>query len=123
MAARDLNRIRELLIHLEAIDAPDGWVWLRETDFLIENDAYQLILMEQAGFCELSAKTMNSQLPGLIRISFLGHDYLDAIRDEGVWIKTKKGLAAVGGGTLEIAKDMAVAYIKQEAAEKLGITL
>jgi len=57
------------------------------------------------------------------RMTNSGHDYLDAIRSETVWLKTKKGAAEVGGLTLGLMKDLALALVKQEAAEKLGIKL
>ncbi|SOC17033.1 uncharacterized protein DUF2513 [Rhodobacter sp. JA431] len=56
-------------------------------------------------------------------VASAGHDYLDAIRDEGIWQKTKEGAAKMGGVTLGIMKDIAVVYMKEAAAEKLGITL
>ena len=57
------------------------------------------------------------------RLSNDGYDYLDAIRSDTVWEKTKSGAAKVGGMTLGMMRDLAVAYLKQEAAEKLGIEL
>ena len=50
-----------------------------------------------------------------------GHDYLEAIRSDTVWNKTKQGAAEVGGMTLGMMKDLAIAYFKQEVAGKLGI--
>jgi hypothetical protein len=52
-----------------------------------------------------------------------GHDYLDAIRSDTVWAKTRSGAASVGGVTLGIMRDMAVAYLKREVSEKLGLSL
>ena len=51
-------------------------------------------------------------------LTWEGHDFLDSIRDEGVWKKVKSKLATVGGGaTLEIVKTLGVKYAK----EKLGL--
>ena len=61
--------------------------------------------------------------PSVYRLTSQGHDYLDAVRSDTVWMKTKKGAAEVGGLTLGLMKDLALAYVKQEAAEKLGIKL
>jgi hypothetical protein len=60
---------------------------------------------------------------GVYRMTNNGHDYLNAIRDDTVWNKTKDGAAQFGGVTLGIMKDMAVAYLKQEISGKLGISL
>ena len=60
---------------------------------------------------------------GVFRITNQGHDYLAAIRDEGVWQRTKEAAAGLGGVTLGVMKDIAVGYLKKEAAERLGLSL
>ncbi|KIC11996.1 hypothetical protein RA19_05085 [Leisingera sp. ANG-M1] len=57
------------------------------------------------------------------RLTNSGHDYLSAIRSDTVWKKTKDGAAKVGGMSLAMMRDLALAYVKQEAAEKLGVKL
>lgn len=57
------------------------------------------------------------------RLTNAGHDYLSAIRNDTVWKRTKEASKEVGGMTLGMMKDLAIAYLKQEAAEKLGVTL
>lgn len=60
---------------------------------------------------------------GVYRITNQGHDYLAAIRSDTVWNKTKEAAGQLGGVTLGIMKDLAVAYVKQEAKAKLGLDL
>jgi hypothetical protein len=60
--------------------------------------------------------------PGVFRITNRGHDYLATIRDEGIWRKTKDAAEGLGGVTLGLMKDIALAYLKQEASERLGLT-
>jgi len=57
------------------------------------------------------------------RLTSAGHDFINAIRSDTAWEKTKDGAVKIGGATLGMMADMAVAYLKQEAAEKLGINL
>jgi len=57
------------------------------------------------------------------RMTNQGYDYLEAIKNETVWAKTKEEVTKLGGATLDMIKDIAVALIKREAAEKLGINL
>ena len=57
------------------------------------------------------------------RMTNAGHDYLDAIRSDTIWKKTKDGAAELGGVTLGMMRDIAIGYLKQEAATKLGISL
>ena len=60
---------------------------------------------------------------GVYRMTNQGHDYAQAIRSNEIWEKTKSGAATLGGTTLGMMKDLAVGYVKQHAAEKLGIAL
>ena len=57
------------------------------------------------------------------RLTNSGHDYIEAIRNDTSWAKIKDGAAKAGGATLEMMKDLAIAYLKQEASQKLGIQL
>jgi len=57
------------------------------------------------------------------RLTFAGHDFIEAIRSDTIWKKTKAGAKELGGATLGMMADMAIAYLKQEAAEKLGLEL
>ena len=59
----------------------------------------------------------------VFRITNQGHDYLASIKDEGIWRKTKASAASVGGVGLGVMKDIAVAYVKQELAAKLGVQI
>lgn len=69
------------------------------------------------------AGLFKSENKGVYRMTNQGHDYLAVIRNDTIWTKTKAGAAKVGGTTLGMLKDIAVAYVKQEATERLGISL
>ena len=81
---------------------------------------YHLELLCDAG---LMAKLSENSGNSYYRMTNTGHDYLAAIRSNTVWQKTKDGAAQVGGMTLGMMRDLAIAYAKQEIREKLGIDL
>jgi hypothetical protein len=118
--------MREILLHIEDGNLEEfgsGWVWARGSDYFVEADKYQIVLLEQAGLLECSDISMASVVPDRMRITFAGHDYLDSVRDDAVWRKAKEGAAAVGNVTLALMKDIAAAYLRQRATEILGIPL
>lgn len=125
MPKRDLNRIRDILVHLESQESDDGNVWTRGDDFYVPSDDYQFTLMTQAGLLvERQYRTMNTIVPDQVMISFQGHDYLDAIRDQGIWEKTKSVVAETGGNaTLEIVKALALGFLKNKISQHTGIDL
>jgi len=53
-----------------------------------------------------------------------GHDYLDAIRNDGIWQRTKEAVAETGGSAaLEIIKAVALGLVKQKLEKHTGIEL
>jgi len=49
------------------------------------------------------------------RLTNAGHDFLEAMRDEGIWTRTKQVVAETGGNaTLEIVKQLAVGFLKKK---------
>lgn len=58
------------------------------------------------------------------RLTAQGCEFLDSIRDEGVWSKTKQAVAETGGNaTLEITKNLASGFLKKKIADHTGIDL
>lgn len=52
-----------------------------------------------------------------------GHEFLDAVRDPEIWQKTKDGASKVGSASIEFLWEMAKAYAKHLAKERLGMIL
>lgn len=51
-----------------------------------------------------------------------GYDYLDAIRNEGIWEKTKKVIRdTVGSTTFALIKDVAVMIATQTIKARIGV--
>jgi len=115
---RDKDLIRELLFEYEALD---HYVIVREGGTSSSTDEekkrrHHQDLMVDEGLLQALGR-------GSLRMTSYGHDYLDAIRDDTIWSSTKAGAAEIGGATLGMMKDFAVAYLRQKAADKLGISL
>ena len=110
---RDDDYLRDLLIKFEAQE--DWKIYIHET----HDDGkrmYHALLLCDAGF-------MERMTDACYRMTNDGHDYLVAIKNNDVWQKTKEGAAKIGGATLGIMKDIAIAYLKQKTSETLGISL
>lgn len=119
MPKRDDDLIRSLLLEMEASDE-----WLRDCPLTLgigdddEKEYYHLQLLRDQGFVEAVGRSADTY-----RMTAQGYDFLDAVRDDGIWRKTKSGAAQIGGVTLDILKDIAVGYVRKEATERLGISL
>ncbi|MBY6154081.1 DUF2513 domain-containing protein [Vannielia litorea] len=123
MPERDPELIRTLLLRAEGqpLDSEDPFT-SGIVDFLNEVspvEAYHLILMRDAGL--ITGKDANL---GLFRITSAGHDFLDAIKDEGIWQKTKSVVAETGGSaTIELIKNVAVGFLRKKLQAHMGIEL
>jgi len=114
---RDDDLIRSLLIEIEESDSSlicaPVYLCMPAED---EQRNYHLELLSDGGLVKEISK-------GVYRLTNDGHDYIDVIRSNKIWEKTKSGAAQIGGVTLGMMRDIAASYVKQEAAEKLGIKL
>lgn len=114
---RDDDYIRDLLFEAEASEQP----YLLAVLVMSPSEAdlkrhMHAVWLSDAGFFQEVNK-------GVFRITNQGHDYLAAIRDDGVWQKTKTAASTAGGVGLGVMKDIAVAYVRQELSDRLGIDL
>lgn len=124
MPSRDLDRIRELLIYLEEQPGRYGDVPVAGEPYFRSSDGYQFQLMGQAGFIHDRGADLATGLPVLVSITFAGHDYLDAIRNEGIWEQTKNAVAETGGGAaLDIVKAVATGFLKKQLEKHTGLEL
>jgi hypothetical protein len=107
---RDMNLVREILIKLENHNEKEfvGYFTLEEYDDDLVT--YHLGIMDDAGiiggrFLYADDKMLWSSL----KISWDGHEFLDAIKNENVWSKVK-GVVQEKGGSIpfEILKALAI---------------
>lgn len=114
---RDDDLIRDLLFEAEASDQPYllAVMTLNPSEDGLKRHMHPVWLSDAGFFHEVN--------DGVFRITNQGHDYLAAIRDDGIWTKTKEAASTAGGVGLGIMKDIAVAYVKQELATRLGLPL
>ncbi len=121
---RNWDTIREILTRLE--DLPDTDAILRLSDFSADRNfevSYHMELLIEAGLVEGSmSPTLGGGATQFMarRLTWLGHEFLDAVRSDTVWNKTKSAFAT-NGVTMtfdlikSVASDIAVAIIRSAA--------
>jgi len=127
---RNLDLIRDLLLKLESLPTEMGAVYSYEaSDPLLSIEGhseheiyYHLDLLRERGLIESPG---SQPMLGITfeRLTWEGHDYLDAVRDPEIWKKTKQGAEAAGSFTFDIVKELAKALIKAQIAKHTGMTL
>ncbi len=108
---RDMDLIRLILLNLEAEQEMDL------SGYSQEQIEYHNYLITKAGLAEGADTTsMAQEHPSalLFCLTWEGHDFIDAARDESIW-KRAKGKMNKTGGTLafEVVKALLVAFSKE----------
>ena len=100
---RDWDTVRDLLTRLEALPHTNDHLMLRDFECAdmdaIFNTSYHMELLLEAGL----VKGKMQRVLGRAHLDFIasrltweGHEFLDAIRSDTVWNKTKETFAAKG---------------------------
>jgi Hypothetical protein (DUF2513) len=124
---RDMEYVRELLLKIEA--APDVIAqssallpasWTAEDKLKLN---YHLgMLIDETGFVTgISARTMTESSWLRLQLTWQGHEFIETVRDPEVWMRTKEGAKKAGNFGLELVIDLAKAYGKHVAKERLGL--
>lgn len=101
---RDLELIRRMLLTMEAFeqfDSPSVWPALVEACGAPEDVLeYHVILLHEAGLIDAIDLGSGDDGPSWVpmRLTWDGHEFLDAARSETVWGKAKKIVAEKGVG-------------------------
>ena len=121
---RNWDMIRDILIQLEELSSEEGS--LKLSSFPQDKHAeisYHMELLMEAGL-------VNGQLseefgPGpeeffATRLTWQGHEFLDAIRSDTVWQKTKKSFLSQG---ISMTFDLVKSFASDVAASYLKLTI
>lgn len=84
---RDMNLIRILLLEAEGEEKPDFGEFEEET---INQHRYWLIEAKLASGVHSEYEDGTIEVAEISRLTWEGCEYLDAIRDQGVWNKLQK---------------------------------
>lgn len=114
---RDMELVRSILLALEEAPFDGGPLGrLEHKDHTSEEVSYHLMLLHEAGLIhafDFSPDEDTDWVPGWL--TWAGHEFLDAARDNTRW---KKALALVknkgGGAVFEVLKQVLVSQVKEQ---------
>lgn len=122
---RDMNLIRDLLLDIEAKDDGSG----RTVEIAIDGHSQNvltehLFLLYEAGFIEaVDASHMQGRHLLVQRITWPGHEFLNVIRDQDIWEKTREGMREAGGFSMDLAKALAKGFIRKNVERYTGVEI
>ena len=116
---RNLDLIRMILLSVESSDS--SRLYLEDLNLLgnytQDEIAYQIRLLMDSDYidaCEIGRIGTLKKSYTIYRLTNSGHDYLDSVRDETIWINTKKKLGPTFvSASLELVKEVSFDLIKK----------
>ena len=122
---RDMDLVRSILIAAEKSDGPLDVLKLCESGISARDAAFQVELMEAHGLIEAACKYSFEHMPTIVKVKSLtweGYDYLDAIRSDSVWQRSKAAIKeAVGDAPLSVIKEVCSELASAMIKSNLGI--
>lgn len=112
---RNMDLARAILLAVEESDSVVGFLRLEIAGASDAEVSYHVMLLHEAGLIEAhDASGMNSHQWFAERLTWAGHEFLDASRDETIWNKAKKLIQDKGGSlTFEVLKEVLINLTKQ----------
>ena len=116
---RDIDLIREILLNLEEQGAYTNWLDVDIESYSPEQMDYHLELLMEAGL--ISKRASERELPRWlpVRLTWDGHELLDAARDEKRWRKVKESIAHIGSVPFEIVRSALLEMVRPETSKHL----
>lgn len=114
---RDPHLVRALLLHFEGKenDQMDSCPAIPEYTPL--EVGYHLILLYEAGFIRAEAEVSKAGRVIMVypfSLTWTGHEFLDAARDDNIWNKTMKRVSSTTGAvSFSVLQALLVSYAKQ----------
>lgn len=84
---------------------------------------YQVVLLHEAGLTQaIDASTLQDRFAMMpIRPTMAGHEYLDTIRDDEVWRRTKEGARAVSSFSRDALGALAKGLVREKIRKHTGV--
>jgi hypothetical protein len=117
---RDMDLIREMLLNVEQNPEMDG-----RTEFIyqspeemgisghsLEELAYHAKMLVEEDYLKGNARS-GYTMPSIRCLTWKGHEFLDNIKDPGIWTKVKSRITGLQGIGLSIIAQIAEAEVKK----------
>ena len=112
---RDMDLVRKILLEIEKHPYTGGWIDVHLEEYTSEEVVYHLKLLAEAALIEAHDVSSHSGMDlRPVRLTWEGHEFLDAARDDTRWNKAKETITKVGGISLEIVKLLLLDLMKTE---------
>ena len=121
---RDMDLVRKILMTCADHEHGCAPQDLTIEGYSEEEIGHHVYLMMQAGLVKgADVTTMSSDSPEAIvtSVTWAGHEFLEASRDEGLWSKAKQAAGSSGGMVLDVLKSVLIGLATEAAKKAAGL--
>jgi hypothetical protein len=121
---RDMDLVRKILIACEEYAHGRAPGNLQIEGFTDEEIGYHAHLMEQAGLVrafDISHSGSLSPQAHVVSMTWEGHEFLEAGRNENLWAKAKEAAGSTGGMVLGVLKTVLIDLGTKAAKQAAGL--
>ncbi|MCU0819891.1 MAG: DUF2513 domain-containing protein [Beijerinckiaceae bacterium] len=119
---RDMDLVRLILLNLEKENTASGLIdALQFKEYSPDQIVEHVNLLRDAGFIKSSEFSTGIFMIEVEGIAWNGYEFLDSIRDDATWSKTKEIANKCGGFTLDLLGEIAKGLIKTQVKKHTGV--
>jgi hypothetical protein len=111
---RDIDLVRRILLDLEMKGSYTDWFDVDIEEYSPEQMDYHLELLMEASLISIKDPGRKPLRSYPVRLTWEGHEFLDAARDEVRWQKAKRTTAQGGDVPFEVLRSVLVELGRQE---------
>lgn len=117
---RDMDLIRKILFEVEkAPYSGPNRIDLEIEGYSWEDISHHVLLLWEAEFIEGAEASGRGREYKPIRLTWDGHEFLEAVKDDTRWAKVKNAMGKAGGFVYQIAMSVATTLLKEQALSLL----
>jgi hypothetical protein len=116
---RDLNLVRKILLEIEKKEEPMGWI-IPEIEVYSKSEiCYHIKILAEADYIDACDNSTPTSFEWAAKnLTWEGHEFLDASRNETIWKKAKSIIQEkMGTASFDVLKSLLV----KTAATQLGL--
>lgn len=115
---RDMDLVRKILIEVEKNPSPYRPIDLKIDGYSEKEIGYHVAIMMEAGLLANIFLNRDGQVVPIskaTRLTWGGHDFLDACRDDSRWNTAKGVLNEMGGASIDVVKMVLIKLMETQA--------
>jgi hypothetical protein len=113
---RDMDLFRAFLLKVEELPSKGIWTGIEVEGYTPEQVAYHAHLAQDAGFIVARFLVDEADIFVVERLTYAGHEFLDAAREDKLWNKAKETVLKNAGTLTVESLKIALSMLMQQAA-------